>query len=159
MIPCRSSPWVVPQSRPNGCRTWQAVSVLKRAIPPEMERPAMVNQSTPTPAGTTIRIPPAKATVFRFSFGKERLSAKNAIDTAQEQYTRWGALCPGTFLPLLTCCCLISQFLQAALAVKNSTNTGASADTATSCVWPGKVRCCAWGIALTSVRAVACIKG
>src|SRR6266567_8569347 len=34
------------------------------------------------------------------SNGKYRLSAKDAISNAQEQYTRCAAVCPGTFTPV-----------------------------------------------------------
>src|SRR5437764_9928598 len=77
----RSSNWLQ-----KGCRT--VIPVLRLGIHPEMERPAILKRSMPSTAGVTIGIPPARV-------GHE------ADFQLQEEYTRRGAVCPGTFVPVL----------------------------------------------------------
>src|SRR5258707_7093062 len=71
-----------------------------------------------------------------------------------------GLRCMAHTFPVISLC---SQWLwlvlQAALELKNSTNTGARTSAATSCVWPSRVRCSALGIAFASAVAVTCING
>src|SRR5712691_8924527 len=77
----RSSNWLQ-----KGCRT--VIPVLRLGIHPEMERPAILKRSMPSTAGVTIGIPPARV-------GNE------ADFQLQEEYTRRGAVSPGTFVPVL----------------------------------------------------------
>src|SRR6266699_6281762 len=77
----RSSNWLQ-----KGCRT--VIPVLRLGIHPEMERPAILKRSMPSTAGVTIGIPPARV-------GNEE------DFQLQEEYTRRGAVSPGTFVPVL----------------------------------------------------------
>jgi len=54
-----------------------------------MERPAILNRSMPLIADAAMSIP-------------ADLSMRYAIYTFEKQYTRWGAVFPGNFVPLLT---------------------------------------------------------
>src|SRR6266702_5202606 len=84
----RSSSWLQ-----NGCL--RVVPVLRLGIHPEMERPAILNKSMPSTAGATM----SNAAFQRFV----TLSMRNAIYIFREKYTRWGAVFPGNFVPVLTC--------------------------------------------------------
>src|ERR1700694_3934378 len=66
-----------------------------------MERPAILNRSMPSTAGATISIPPARAVDEAF-FREVAPAVKNAIYNRYREYTRWRALFPGTFVPVLT---------------------------------------------------------
>src|SRR5262249_17382980 len=82
----------------NGCL--MVVPVLRLGIHPEMERPAILNRSTPLIEGSVMSIP-------------ADLSMRYAIYTFEKQYTRWGATFPGNFVPVLTserkCSCRIAK--------------------------------------------------
>src|SRR6478672_8693761 len=52
-----------------------------------------------------------------------------------------------------------SHFLSPFYLEKNSTSIGARIFKSTSCGWPCRVRCCAWGIAVASAFAESSIKG
>src|ERR1700687_3378632 len=66
-----------------------------------MERPAILNRSMPSTAGATISIPPARAVDEAF-LREVAPAVKNAIYNRYREYTRWRALFPGTFVPVLT---------------------------------------------------------
>src|SRR5260370_36583709 len=92
----RSSSWLQ-----NGCRIWDVTPVLRLGTHPEMERPAILNRSMPSTAGATISIPPARAVDEAF-LREVPPAVKNAIYNRYREYTRWRALFPGTFVPVLT---------------------------------------------------------
>ena len=62
---------------------------------PEMLSPAILHTSMPSTAGATM----SNAAFQRFV----TLSMRNAIYIFREKYTRWGAVFPGNFVPVLTC--------------------------------------------------------
>src|ERR1700687_3671105 len=66
-----------------------------------MERPAILNRSMPSTAGATISIPPARAVDEAF-LREVPAAVKNAMYNRYREYTRWRALFPDTFVPVLT---------------------------------------------------------